>query len=73
MIVNREKCLNPWVGFLIIFTVCVIISTAIFYEFRNNPGQGRKHKRATSHTSATPIAYPVPGAEMPVEAGKFTF
>lgn len=43
MFSNKEKCINPWVGFLIILFVCIMIATAIFFEFKGSRHSAKSH------------------------------
>ncbi|MBF0531960.1 MAG: hypothetical protein HQL23_02565 [Candidatus Omnitrophica bacterium] len=73
MIGKTDKCLNPWFGFLIILSVCVVISAAIFYEFRGNPGHRRPHRKTAPRQTVTPAAAPSAGGGVAPAADKLTF
>ena len=45
MIGTNEKCLDPWIGFLIILGVCAVILAAIFHEFRSGTHHARIHAK----------------------------
>ncbi|MBF0511565.1 MAG: hypothetical protein HQL13_04460 [Candidatus Omnitrophica bacterium] len=38
---KKERCFNPWYGYLVILAVCTIIASAIFFE-----SKGHRHHRA---------------------------
>lgn len=37
---GEERCISPWFGFAVILLVCVIVTSAVFFEFKTP-----RHKR----------------------------
>ena len=70
MIGSNEKCLDPWMGFLIIFGVCVVILIAIFNEFRGGTHHSRLHKNPNALVQA---GFMNPGTSAQPQAGEITF
>ena len=69
MIGNNEKCLDPWMGFLIILVVCVVILAAIFHEFRGSSHHSRMHRNTSALAQAAfidskPVAQQSQAAEI---------
>ena len=52
MSAENEKCLNPWMGFLIILSVCIVILIGIFNEFRSGSHHARLHAKPNALTQA---------------------
>ena len=44
---GEDKCISPWFGFAVILLVCVIVTSAVFFEF-GTP----RHKRASAAARA---------------------
>lgn len=55
---NKDKCINPWFGLLIIFVVCVVIAGAIFFEFKGTARRGKARLKAKPEKSAVQVAFP---------------
>ena len=70
MIGNNEKCLDPWLGLLIILGVCVVILAAIFHEFRGGNHHSRLHKNQNAMAQA---AFVNPNTFSQPQAGEITF
>ncbi|MBF0521972.1 MAG: hypothetical protein HQL24_02830 [Candidatus Omnitrophica bacterium] len=74
MIGNKEKCLNPWFGFLIILGVCTLISAAVFFRFKGKTRHHQLHHVPTTvNKAAMPAAFPSTGVDTPVAGDKFAF
>lgn len=58
MFSNREKCINPWIGFLIISLVCIMIATAIFFEFKGTRHTANSHKKTDQRKNAVQVVFP---------------
>jgi len=71
MIVNNEKCLDPWMGFLIILAVCVVILIGIFNEFRGGSHHARLHGQTVDAMTQAGFINPSPVAQSP--AAEITF
>ena len=52
MIGTNEKCLDPWMGFLIILGVCIVILVGIFNEFRGSTHHTRIHAKPNALAQA---------------------
>jgi hypothetical protein len=39
---SEDKCISPWFGFAVILLVCVIVTSAVFFEFGN-----ARHKKVS--------------------------
>ncbi|MEI6437214.1 MAG: hypothetical protein WCO69_00515 [Candidatus Omnitrophota bacterium] len=62
MIGRSDKCFSPWIGYLVILIVCIVIAGAVFFETKGSARKrARKHPKpvaqGTMHTvPATPVA-----------------
>jgi len=70
MIGSNEKCLDPWMGFLIILGVCVVILIGIFNEFRGGSHHSRLHANKDVLVQA---AFMNSRADAQPQAGEITF
>ena len=70
MIASNEKCLDPWMGFLIIFGVCIVILIGIFNEFRSGTHHAKLHARQGAMTQA---AFIRPNADAQAPAQQIVF
>lgn len=52
MTASNEKCLDPWVGFLIILVVCIVILIGIFNEFRTGTHHTKLHAKPEAMAQA---------------------
>jgi len=52
MSASNEKCLDPWMGFLIILGVCIVILIGIFNEFRSGTHHARLHAKPDAMVQA---------------------
>lgn len=59
MIEKKDKCINPWFGFLVIMVVCILIASAIFFEFKGSTHHTRLHKMRPQK-GAGQAAFPAP-------------
>ena len=73
MIGKQEKCFNPWLGFLVIVVVCVVIAGAIFFEFKGSRRHGKTHLKATPQKTLVPVAFPNSPGDTDTASGKFVF
>ena len=73
MIGNKEKCISPWFGFLIIVVVCFLVGGAVFFEFRGQPRHGKIHPKFAPKKAAVQAAFPNAGARNDSTVDKFTF
>ncbi|MBF0494209.1 MAG: hypothetical protein HQL28_03655 [Candidatus Omnitrophica bacterium] len=48
---NKDKCVSPWIGFLVIIGVCIVIGAGVFFEFRGK-GKSPKVARQTARKQA---------------------
>ena len=48
---SEDKCISPWFGFAVILLVCVIVASAVFFEFRTP-----RHKRVSGAAKARSAA-----------------
>lgn len=73
MIGKKERCISPWLGFLIIVAVCVVIAGGIFFEFKDRPRAGRAHLKKGMKNAAVQVNFPasLPDADAP--GNKFIF
>jgi hypothetical protein len=64
---KKETCLNPWYGFGIILTVCLIIGTGVFFEFNGKGAKITKShaKAARQKAAAKQVAFKMPDADAP--------
>ena len=44
---GEDKCISPWFGFAVILLVCVIVTSAVFFEFKTP-----RHKRSSAAAKA---------------------
>ncbi|MBF0477885.1 MAG: hypothetical protein HQL26_00215 [Candidatus Omnitrophica bacterium] len=58
--VKKETCFSPWLGFMVIVAVCIIIAGGIFIESKTHP---RKHRR--THLKPVPQAAPAQQVAFP--------
>ncbi|HBR14171.1 MAG TPA: hypothetical protein DD723_01320 [Candidatus Omnitrophica bacterium] len=72
MIGKKEKCFSPWLGFLVIVVVCVVMAGAIFIEFKGTRKHGKAHRKATPKKAAVQAAFPNPSTDVDA-ANKFVF
>ena len=57
---DKTKCVNPWIGLLIIAVVCFLMGSAIFFEFRDSGKKNKgKYGKPSYRTPAIPAAFPV--------------
>jgi uncharacterized protein (UPF0333 family) len=70
---NKERCINPWFGFLFIVVVCIIIAAAIFLEFNGSRRQGKAALKAKPKKAAAQVAFPSPPGEYGAAGEKFVF
>ena len=55
---DSEKCISPWLGLLIITSICIIMSAAIFWEFRGQKNKPRGNKIRNKQVGEfTPVAF----------------
>ena len=49
---DKEKCINPWMGLLLISGICLIMTVAIFYEFKiaNKNKKVKRNNRDQSYS-----------------------
>ena len=47
---KEDKCISPWFGFAVILLVCVIVTSAVFFEFRTP-----RHKKVARSRSAAKV------------------
>lgn len=73
MIESKEKCINPWFGFLVIVVVCVLIASAIFFEFKGQRRHGGRGLRPAPKKAATPVVYPNPAVDAQTTQDKVLF
>lgn len=57
---DETKCVNPWIGLLIITVVCFLMASAIFFEETTLKKKDKgKHGKPSYRTPAIPAAFPV--------------
>lgn len=63
MIGKSDKCFSPWVGYLVILIVCIVIAGAVFFETKGSARKrARKHPRpVVQHSMPVVPAAPVTG------------
>jgi len=42
---DKTKCMNPWLGLLMIAGICLIMVIAVFFEFKAERQQKRQKRR----------------------------
>ncbi|MBF0618645.1 MAG: hypothetical protein HQL19_00595 [Candidatus Omnitrophica bacterium] len=73
MIGNKETCVSPWFGFLIIAAVCILIAAGIFFEFKGTTHHKRLHKTPVPKTTAAQVAFPQAATGGATTGDKFAF
>lgn len=79
MIGNKEKCISPWFGFLVIVVVCTLIATAIFFEFKEGTATAKAHRKVhkthkiTHQKAGVKVAFPQPLGDAGAGTGKIVF
>ncbi|MBF0330848.1 MAG: hypothetical protein HQL17_02845 [Candidatus Omnitrophica bacterium] len=73
MIRKNEKCFSPWFGYLVILVVCIVIATAIFFEFKGTRRHGRAHRRTVPAKAAVQVALPDEQGGIDTSPGKVLF
>ena len=69
--VNNERCLDPWMGFLIILGVCIVILIGIFNEFRGGTHHTRIHAKSQAALAQAAFMNTKPDAQ--AQAGEIVF
>ncbi|MBF0484533.1 MAG: hypothetical protein HQL25_07505 [Candidatus Omnitrophica bacterium] len=70
---KKETCFSPWLGFLVIIAVCVIIAGAIFVESNTHPRRHRVHAKPAPQPVTVQAAFPAQGGAPDAPDGKFVF
>ncbi|MBU1923982.1 MAG: hypothetical protein KJ710_07005 [Candidatus Omnitrophica bacterium] len=61
MEINDKKCISPWTGLLVIVLVCIVIASAILFNFRDS---GSKRRDGYRHRDAVRVNFTAPGASL---------
>jgi len=48
---SEDNCISPWFGFAVILLVCVIVTSAVFFEFRTP-----RHKKSSASAKSRSAA-----------------
>lgn len=70
---SKERCVNPWFGFLIILLICIMISAAIFFEFKGGRHTAKSHLKTTPKRGAMQVAFPNAVNDADNSGNKFVF
>ncbi len=70
MIGKSDKCFSPWYGYLVILIVCIVIASAIFFEFNGSRRSRARHKRVPKVTAMQPVALPVSDEQGGIDTAK---
>ncbi|MBF0123458.1 MAG: hypothetical protein HQL21_08680 [Candidatus Omnitrophica bacterium] len=74
MIHKNEKCFSPWFGYLVILVVCIVIASAIFFEFKGSRHSRRRHKTVPPKPVAMQqVAFPDEQSGIDTAKGKVLF
>ncbi len=60
---DPKKCVNPWLGLLMIAGICAVMTIAIFFEF-----SGKEKSKTKSKHKTTPVHELTPVAFQPFDA-----